>query len=113
VHRGQLLKRIVKNSDLSITTIAKRAGYSRATYYNHIEVKSLSLGILERYGNALGHDFSMEIPEISQIKSFTEREPLSIQEAIMQRDQWRSKYFELIEKYKTLLEEKVAKSSNK
>lgn len=112
MHRGQLLKNIVRNSGISVTTLVKRVGYSRTTYYNHINNKNLELDILDQYGRALGYDFSKDIPEINQIKSFIEREPLTIKEAISQRDQWKAKYFELIEKYNSLLEEKVIKKNN-
>jgi len=114
IHRGELLKRIVESSDLSKTVIIKKAGYkSRSSYYTHIETKDLPLDILAKYGKAVDYDFSIDIPEMKTMESFLENEsPQTIQQAIKERDYWRDKYYNLLEKNNELLQI-MAKQKNK
>lgn len=107
IHRGEILKRAVQGSDLPKSIIIKKAGFkSRSSYYNHIEDKDLPLDILQKYGQALGYDFSLEVPEIKAIDAFVEKEdPLTINQALKERDYWRDKYYVLLEKNAQLLEQ--------
>jgi len=108
IHRGEVLQAIVKRSDLSIPQIAKRTGYSRSSYYNHVRNPQLPLEILEIYGRAVGYDFSDEFPEMLKFKSFKEPEVeyLSVDQLKKDRDKWRDKYYELLERYHKLMEAK-------
>jgi len=107
VHRGDLLERIVKGSSVSIKVLTGRLGYSRTTYYNHIRNKDLPLEILNKYGRALGYDFSHEIPEMSEMMNVINTVPLSIEEAVRQREIWKAKYYELLEKHNRYLESMI------
>lgn len=115
IHRGELLKAIVKRSDLNISQITRKAGYSRASYYLHINRGDLPFEILEVYGKALSYDFSEELPEMIKYVSYLEpaQEYLNPQQAIREKDRWRNKYFELLEKYNLLIEEKLLLNKNK
>jgi hypothetical protein len=108
-HRGDILHAAVKKNKLKITQVVKKVGISRGSFYNHIEDPNLPLDILERYGKALGYDFTADIPEMSK---YTVEEPveiygqpLTIEEAIQQRDYWKNKYIVLLEKHQRLIEE--------
>ncbi len=99
-------------SDLNITIITNRAGYNRSSYYNHILKPDLSFTILTKYGKALGHDFSRELPEIQPYMRLDEPTPgyqtnLTTEELIKQRDLWKDKYLELLEKYNRLIEDQL------
>ena len=111
IHRGDILKAAVKKSDLTIQQTTKRAGYSRSSYYNHIEDPYLSYDILEQYGKALRHDFTEEIPEMNKylFEDPSEYQIMSItfEDAIRQRDQWREKYYKLLEQFHKLAEKKL------
>ncbi|RYE51191.1 MAG: hypothetical protein EOP48_18570 [Sphingobacteriales bacterium] len=112
LHRGELLKNVISKSDLNITTITKRAGYNRSSYYNHILLADLSYVILEKYGKAMGYDFSKILPEMRSYISFEEPEgsygePFTIENVIKQRDTWKDKYLQLLEKYNVLIEERL------
>lgn len=108
MHRGDLLDRIVKSSAISIKMLTARLGYSRTTYYNHIRNKDLPLEILNKYGRALGYDFSQDIPEMPETLNFINTIPLSIEEAVRQRDIWKARYYELLEKHNAYLEGKMS-----
>ncbi|HEU0064177.1 MAG TPA: hypothetical protein VFQ58_04065 [Flavisolibacter sp.] len=105
------MKAAVKKSDLTIQQTTKRAGYSRSSYYNHIEDPYLSYDILEQYGKALRHDFTEEIPEMNKylFEDPSEYQIMSItfEDAIRQRDQWREKYYKLLEQFHKLAEKKL------
>ena len=65
------------------------------------------------YGKAIKHDFTEEFPEMPK---YVVEDPdqdygkkLTLEEAIRQRDQWKDKYLELLEKYNRLIEEKIVK----
>jgi AcrR family transcriptional regulator len=109
VHRGQFLKKAVKASGISITTLIKRAGYSRTSYYNHIDNKDLPLDIIAQYGKALGIDFSISMPQIKELKNFIYRAPLTLEDAILEISYWKEKYYGILEKYNSSIEERLPK----
>ena len=110
-HRGQALFAAVAQSGLSVTNLVKRAGYSRSSYYNHIEDPDLSYHILVEYGKALKYDFSDMFPEMQgQMLEENEEiygEPKTMADALLQRDSWKEKYYLLLEKHQKLLEERL------
>ena len=111
IHRGQVLQAAVADSGLSITQVVKRTGYSRSSYYNHIEDPRLAYHILAEYGKTLKHDFSTDFPEmVSNLVEDPEEqygEPKTFGDAIRQRDIWKEKYYQLLEKHQKLLEDKL------
>lgn len=111
MHRGALLQQVVAQSGFTITFITKRAGFSRSSFYNHIADKDLSLETLIEYGSILKYDFLKEHPELTghlaketQGKYDDTLAPSTIEQALQQRDAWKEKYFELLEKYQKILE---------
>lgn len=71
----------------------------------------MPLAILKKYGKAIGHDFSEDIHDMpSSILKEPEyiygSEPSTIEEAIQQRNQWKEKYYALMEKYVKCMEKK-------
>ena len=116
IHRGEVLQAAVKKSDLRITQIAKRAGYSRSSYYHHISDPTLSYEILETYGKVLNYDFTEDFPEMHKYMMQDPSEgyaQLTVEDAVKQRDLWKEKYFSLMEKYNSLIEERMASSRKK
>lgn len=108
----------VQQSELSKTVIAKKAGYNRTSLYNHIKQEDLSFEILEKYGKALGYDFTQVFPEMIRYISFEDtkadyNESLTFDQLLKQRDSWRDKYYDLLEKYNRVIEEKLALNQSK
>lgn len=109
IHRGEVLAAIVSRSGQTIKEVANRAGYSRAAYYSHTKNPNLSFDILEQYGKALSVDFTDHFPEMVKYLSYNiKNENLTLEQAIKERDLWKDKYLNLLEKYNYLVEEKLA-----
>lgn len=108
--RGRILAIAVEHTGRNKEEVAMMAGYSRSAYYKHIENPNLEYHILMAYGKAIKHDFTIELPEMPKY-IFNDPEdsnrPSSIEEAIRQRDMWKDKYVELLEKYNRLIEERM------
>jgi hypothetical protein len=112
-HRGEILQAVIESSGYSIVAAAERAGYSRSSYYYHIMDPDLSFEILQKYGKAINYDFRNDFPDMSQhvLEEDDAKyiKPTNLEQAIREIDRWREKYFELLEKYGQLLEEKLKK----
>jgi hypothetical protein len=104
VHRGDILKNAIKNRGIAVKVAASKAGYSRSSYYKHIEQENLSLHILIQYGRNLEIDFSKDIPEINSIDYTETGNPTTLKEALKQIEILKDKYYLLLEKYNKLLE---------
>ncbi len=110
VHIGKLLQAAVKKTGLNIDVVTKKAGYKRGTYYLHIKQKNLDAGILKKYARAIGYDFSNELPHIMNTVFEEEdhvykKQPLTLDEAIKQINEWKEKYYTLMEKYLKYVEQ--------
>lgn len=104
IHRGEILQAAAARSHLSVTSLMKRIGYSRGSWYVHIEDPDLPLDILALYGKALGYDFSADVPGMEKPQQAAEPEepgkaPATMEEALQQRDYWREKYYRLLEQF--------------
>ncbi len=112
-HRGQVLAAVVEATGLNKEEVAVKAGYSRSSYYKHIDNPDLDFHILIAYGRAMKHDFTDEFPEMPRYLLQDPEEPypqpLTLDEAIRQRDYWKDKYIEMLEKYNRLMEENRGK----
>src|ERR1700730_8983913 len=97
LNRGQILAAAV--GGLNKELIAKKAGYSRSSYYKHIENPNLDFHILIAYGKALKHDFTEELVDMPKYllgdPDEEYRNPLTLDEANRQRDHWKDKYLDL------------------
>lgn len=91
----------VTMSRFSNKDAAIKAGYKENTYYSHIKQEFLDYSILEKYGRAIGYDFSVEYPEMAEYF------PDIIQDTISKTKDFellQNKYLALLEKHKDLME---------
>ncbi|MDR3714171.1 MAG: hypothetical protein P4L51_15235 [Puia sp.] len=108
IHRGKILEETARRSELSVTQIAKKARFSRGSFYNHTNDPDLPFEILERYGAVLKHDFTAEIPKMPrydlEVNIANRPVPANFGEALVDRDFWRDKYMAVMEDYKKIME---------
>ena len=107
LHRGELLKNAVQSSRLNKEDIAAKAGYTRSSYYKHIQEPDLPYHILAAYGKALRHDFTDQLPEMPRYlieePEGTYAQHPSLEEALRLVDHWKSKYIDLLERFNRLV----------
>lgn len=109
-NRGEILEKVVRQSNMSVVAIARQMGVERSTVYRHFTLPDLDAGIILRYSKVLRHDFSEEFPELfSDLKSIiNEPDPSygiakSYGELMNERDYWKDKYITLLERYNELI----------
>jgi hypothetical protein len=111
IHRGKILHQVAKRSKKTIVQISDDAGYDQSTFYVHKDKEDLQLEILYRYGVAMDHDFSTEVPEMKDymleqgLKNPLEKK-LSYEELEQDRNLWKDKYYALLEENNKLIKEK-------
>ncbi len=118
-HRGEILEKVIKEgpNKVSIAELARRTGYDRTTVYQHLKNPNLDLAIVMKYGKALKHDFSKELPELLEygamvVEPLTNYRPLTLSEALQERDYWKDKYIRLLEKYNEMVVSQLNKKDN-
>ena len=92
-------------------------GYERTAAYQHFKKDNLDLGIVLAYGKALKHDFSKEIPELLDYAStidepLSDYKPMTLAEVLRERDYWKDKYIQLLEKHNEMVMDQLNQSKN-
>jgi AcrR family transcriptional regulator len=105
MHRGKLLERVVKSSAMPVKQVVSAMHLSRMSFYNHVKDKDLSLAVLQGYGRAMGYDFSRDLTDIRDVEQILGIEPLTLEEAILQADAWRDRFFQLLEEFHAYLDD--------
>jgi hypothetical protein len=100
MHRGQILEKAIRKSQIPITKVAERFGKSQRHLYNLFEKENISNEDMAAFGKLIGYDFSKEIPEL--VEYFTIHEP---QELYLTASQYRDKYYALLEEHISLIRE--------
>lgn len=115
-HRGEILENAIRQSDFSISIIAKRIGKSRQYIYNLFANPSIHLDVLFEIGKVIGHDFSRDIehPMLGNVNENVQPyySGQEVEKIKSELDSLKSKYIDLLEKYTLLIAER-AKDGNK
>ena len=110
IDRGKLLKEIVEGSGVNKTKLIKKIGYKhRASYYNHISQKQLSIDILQLYANALNYDLKPHFPDYDFVVAEDDvnsyyTQPADLEEAMVLLQKWKDRYYKLLDKYMGVME---------
>lgn len=92
IHRGKILKKVLKDYGIKISELSNKLGVTRGTVYNIFKKEIVPLYYFEKIGLIINFDFSKIIPEINKIKNFSENDML-----------WKDKYIILLEEYNQFL----------
>lgn len=121
-HRGKILEEVVRKwcdaNAFSIIALSKKIGQNPSTTYRQFEKDDLPFHIVRKFGRVMNHDFRVEFPEMDEEEIYTvptasESEsspgyqPVTLIQAMQQRDMWRAKYYDLLEKHNALLMKKL------
>lgn len=112
-----MLSSVVESTRINKEKVAVKAGYSRSSYYKHISNPDLDFHILTAYGKAIQYDFTEQFPDMPKYMVYDPEEnydaPKSLDDALKQRDSWKDKYYDLLEKYNSMMEEKLQELKKK
>jgi predicted transcriptional regulator len=100
-HRGEIIKKAIYNSGISITVLAYKLGKSRRWVYQMFDSCNVSLDMVIKIGNLIHHDFSIEINELKNVIANND-----LTENYQNADYWKNKYLKLLEEYNDLLKNK-------
>lgn len=114
VHIGAELFRVANSHKLTITEIAKRAGYGQSMFYKHIKKEDLSFSILKRYADAMNYYFKAEVPEFSNyLRQFapleSSEENFSKTQLLEKLEYWKDQAYEATIKNNELLQQSIDK----
>ena len=108
VHKGELIEKAVRTQRFPITLLAKRLGKSRRHVYYLFEKLDVSLDMVLHIGKIIQYDFSVDLQIISKIPVEYQLSQVTEPDITFENlSYWKSKYFELLEQYKLLLQNKL------
>lgn len=103
-HRGEIVKKAIYQSGISITLIAKKIGKSRRWMYQMFENNNVSLDLVLEIGQIIHYDFTDEIREINYTKvNLQDNQPTYVKLGNEEVEFWKNKYLLLLEEYNELL----------
>jgi hypothetical protein len=103
-HRGLYIKEIVKKSGLDVNEVIERIGISRSTLFKWYLKSDLDNVKMFRVAKAINHDIAIDFPEID----FLNKKRQTTNDVVEVQDNFKVKYYELLEKYNVVLEENRA-----
>lgn len=108
VHRGEIIKNAVDESGYSVTSLAKKLHKSRRWMYYIFEKPNVSIDVVIEIGKIIHYDFSQDIKLYSPPSTRDQfaNESRVFNSATEESIYWKEMYYELLEKYNVLLEEK-------
>lgn len=108
VHKGEIIEKAVRSTRFPITLLAKRLGKSRRHVYYLFEKPDVSLDMILHIGKIIQYDFSDDLQEISKIPVEYQLNKVANPDIMFENlNYWKSKYFELLEQHKLLLQNKL------
>jgi len=116
-HRGEIIEKVVRESGIPISIIAKSLKKSRQFVYNIFGNPNVPVDIIVLIGKITHHDFSQEFKDLivapKKYKVVPSTETLNEDDQNNDANHWRTKYLEVLEKYNQLLQEIVKKNKRK
>lgn len=100
VHKGAIIKEAAYKSRVPIVKIAELVGKARGTVYSDFEDENLSNEDILKYGEALGVDFSKQIPSLLEFNTIKET-----QAEYKKQKNYMQLYYDLLEDHVALIKE--------
>ncbi len=107
-HKGEIIEKAVRESGHSITKLAQKMGKSRRWVYQIFDSAVVPIDYIMEIGKIIHYDFSQDIKLYSppgRNNQFA-NESRVFESATEESIYWKEMYYELLEKYNVLLEEK-------
>ena len=111
IHKGQIIEKAVRTSGFSVTELAKRLKKSRRYVYNVFEKQDVSTDVLVQIGKIIHYDFSIDLKDLMPLRYDLNGNSFSggdnHKSGNGNAEFWKNKYLDVLEKYNSLLAEKV------
>ena len=105
VHIGEIIQKAVREKKFPITLLSQRLYKSRQHIYNIFNNPDVPLEEVLKIGKIIQYDFTEEIKSLAQLPEEFRIDILSEPEIKMETPMyWKSKYFEILEQHKLLLQ---------
>jgi hypothetical protein len=109
-HRGEIVQKAVRASNMTLAAIARQIGYDRTSLYNFFLNPELPFDIIIKIGKVIHYDFRKDFPELfihnpANIVSEPEikYQSQTLNDCLKEKENWRSKYYALLEEHNDLL----------
>ena len=114
LHRGKIVEKRLHiysaETGTSLLQIAKNAGYEQSTMYRHFQKPDLKTHVILKYARAIKYDFVEDIPDMKEFVNAgtsLDENGISLERCRKERDQWKDKYIQLLEKHNQMLEDNM------
>ena len=107
-HRGEIVEKIIRQSHIPISEIARKIGYNRKSIYDFFHNAELPLDTILKIGKVIRYDFRNEFPELFSFKNELNDFPESygnqqLEDCVKEKNEWMFKYISLLEQHNALL----------
>jgi transcriptional regulator with XRE-family HTH domain len=109
VHRGKIAEKAVRESGISLTSLAERLSVSRRTLYNYFLQQDLSIHTMLAIGKIIHVDFSKLLPKDGYIIPAPQIFEVNDSQPEKGQAYWKDKYYTLLEKHNELLVQQLNK----
>jgi hypothetical protein len=97
-HRGEIIEKAIRESNIPITRVAKKLKKSRQFIYNIFETPNVPLDLVIEIGKIINYDFSKEFTFLNTRAQKEIKKPDE-----QTAEYWKNKYIKLLENYNELL----------
>ena len=104
VHRGEIVEKIVRQSNVPIVKVAKLMGKNPKTLYNWFGEENLNLQKILDIGKVIHHDFSEQFKELKDLPNQLMIVAENV-EPYGKEENFKEKYYRLLEEQNALLRE--------
>jgi len=112
-HRGNIVEFAVKTSRFTHQEVAEKIGRDRRSLSSYYKKEDLSIEWVIKIGEVIGHDFSIELPELfpnmaRENQSHYGKQNVTFSEMENEKAssvEWKQKYLDLLEKHTRTLAE--------
>ena len=108
IHKGEELEKAIRSSDIPLSKVAEKLGFSRRHIYNLFEREIIDDSIINNTARIINKDLSHLLSAYFTPTSYgvvkEHDTEFSNSELTKETEYWVKKYVDLLEKYNTLLE---------
>lgn len=115
-HHGTVIELMVRRREFNVSKLAKELNVSRRSVYNYFQSDTIKPDIIFSIGKIIGYDFSKDLPELLFFQEIEKKIDLTANSvntepySVSNRDLYKLKYIDLLERYNNLLLERKYQS---